>query len=389
MTTGEKIVKLRKQAGLSQEAFSEKLNISRQAVSKWENGTATPTNENLARIARIFGVQASSLLDDEDLIFNTADTIPQKEFTVEKAKNNVTNIFQSAAIIVLALAVIVQGISIGRLKSEINIISAQAADANRLQRELDSLRSYVYSLPAKYTENSKDFTDYQYGCTNYDYKTNCATLQFSVVPTNYTAYTQAKIVVKGSSETYSADAVLENDIFTATLDVYCEDNLSVYLYLTDNGQTRSFLLDYLPDPADNYRLGLTQSNFEGNMEIHTGELMIKGSYDVTVDYSVRENIEKSVYPVKAVLEIYAGKQLIKEVPYESIMEFDFIGEAKSYLDGTAEQHVATSVNFGQWMDITVTDENIKPGSEISFILRVHDNNGAEYTCNTDMFTHTV
>ncbi len=40
MTTGEKIVKLRKQAGYSQEAFSEKLGISRQAISKWENGVS-------------------------------------------------------------------------------------------------------------------------------------------------------------------------------------------------------------------------------------------------------------------------------------------------------------------------------------------------------------
>ena len=40
MTIGEKIVKLRKRNGMSQEAFSEKLDVSRQAVSKWENDTA-------------------------------------------------------------------------------------------------------------------------------------------------------------------------------------------------------------------------------------------------------------------------------------------------------------------------------------------------------------
>lgn len=56
MTTGEKIARLRKGNGLSQEQLAEMLGISRQTVSKWENGTAVPTRENLSRIADSFGV---------------------------------------------------------------------------------------------------------------------------------------------------------------------------------------------------------------------------------------------------------------------------------------------------------------------------------------------
>ena len=67
MTIGEKIVKLRKRNGMSQESFSEKLGVSRQAISKWENDTAQPTSENLAQIAKLFNVSISSLLDDEDI----------------------------------------------------------------------------------------------------------------------------------------------------------------------------------------------------------------------------------------------------------------------------------------------------------------------------------
>ena len=62
MTIGEKIVKLRKRNGMSQESFSEKLGVSRQAISKWENDTAQPTSENLAQIAKLFNVSISSLL---------------------------------------------------------------------------------------------------------------------------------------------------------------------------------------------------------------------------------------------------------------------------------------------------------------------------------------
>ena len=62
MTLGEKIRTLRKKAGLSQEALAEKLGVSRQAVSKWETGTADPSTSNLLALAKLFGVSAEELL---------------------------------------------------------------------------------------------------------------------------------------------------------------------------------------------------------------------------------------------------------------------------------------------------------------------------------------
>ena len=47
MKLAEKIVTLRKQKGLSQEALAEHLNVSRQAVSRWELGTALPDATNI------------------------------------------------------------------------------------------------------------------------------------------------------------------------------------------------------------------------------------------------------------------------------------------------------------------------------------------------------
>jgi len=45
MTLSEKLYTLRKQSGLSQEQLAEQLNISRQAISKWESGQAVPETE--------------------------------------------------------------------------------------------------------------------------------------------------------------------------------------------------------------------------------------------------------------------------------------------------------------------------------------------------------
>lgn len=62
MTTGERILKYRKEAGLSQEELSERVGVSRQAVSKWELDAALPETEKLLALARVFGVSVDELL---------------------------------------------------------------------------------------------------------------------------------------------------------------------------------------------------------------------------------------------------------------------------------------------------------------------------------------
>ncbi|OZU89427.1 transcriptional regulator [Virgibacillus indicus] len=64
MTFGEKLFKIRKEKGLSQEALAEKLNTSRQAISKWENGQGYPETEKLLMIGNIFEVSMDYLLKD-------------------------------------------------------------------------------------------------------------------------------------------------------------------------------------------------------------------------------------------------------------------------------------------------------------------------------------
>lgn len=64
MTFGEKLFKLRKENGLSQEALAEKLNTSRQAISKWENGQGFPETEKIILLGNIFEVSMDYLLKD-------------------------------------------------------------------------------------------------------------------------------------------------------------------------------------------------------------------------------------------------------------------------------------------------------------------------------------
>ena len=64
MTMGEKILALRKARGWSQEELAERVGVTRQAVSRWESGTAKPDADKTISICDLFGVSADYLLRD-------------------------------------------------------------------------------------------------------------------------------------------------------------------------------------------------------------------------------------------------------------------------------------------------------------------------------------
>lgn len=66
MELGKKIYRLRKLSGMTQEQLAGKLNVSRQTLSKWENGSSMPDVESVVRISVLFRVSLDELLLEED-----------------------------------------------------------------------------------------------------------------------------------------------------------------------------------------------------------------------------------------------------------------------------------------------------------------------------------
>ena len=65
MMLGDKIQRLRKEKGMSQEELALQLTVSRQAVSKWELGESIPDTENVIQLSKLFSVSTDFLLHDE------------------------------------------------------------------------------------------------------------------------------------------------------------------------------------------------------------------------------------------------------------------------------------------------------------------------------------
>lgn len=68
MTFGARLQQIRKAAGLSQEQLAELINMSRQAISKWETDQAIPDIEKVTLLCEIFKISADKLLGNEQLL---------------------------------------------------------------------------------------------------------------------------------------------------------------------------------------------------------------------------------------------------------------------------------------------------------------------------------
>lgn len=82
MILAEKIMSLRKQSGWSQEELAEKLDVSRQSVSKWESTTSIPDIEKILKMSELFGVSTDYLLKDskeENEIINVSEEVKNTE----------------------------------------------------------------------------------------------------------------------------------------------------------------------------------------------------------------------------------------------------------------------------------------------------------------------
>ncbi len=87
MIFADKLIRLRKKSGMSQEELAEKMNVSRQSVSKWEGAQSVPDLEKILQLGELFGVTTDYLLKDEmeDEEFVGKDTTGCRKVTLAEA----------------------------------------------------------------------------------------------------------------------------------------------------------------------------------------------------------------------------------------------------------------------------------------------------------------
>ncbi len=121
MSLAKKLVSLRTQKGLTQMDLAERLNVSRQAVSRWEVGAAVPSTDNLKILSELYGVSVDDILKGEAVVVpqNSDTTDASLGLPIETQQNRKGKIAIACLLILLTLAaILVAGVTKIREREE-------------------------------------------------------------------------------------------------------------------------------------------------------------------------------------------------------------------------------------------------------------------------------
>ena len=91
METKDIILELRMKKGLSQDELAEKIYVTRQAVSRWENGETTPNTETLKLLSKLFDVSINTLLGSPRQLICQCRGMPLDDATISKETDGIFN----------------------------------------------------------------------------------------------------------------------------------------------------------------------------------------------------------------------------------------------------------------------------------------------------------
>ena len=99
MSLAEKLVALRKQKGLTQMDLAEQLNVSRQAISRWEVGAAVPSIDNLRILSDIYEISVDYLLDDDASNIDKSTDVLDSENVEQSSRIKTLNYWKIISVI--------------------------------------------------------------------------------------------------------------------------------------------------------------------------------------------------------------------------------------------------------------------------------------------------
>lgn len=380
MKTGEKIAKLRKDKNISQEALAEMLGLSRQSVSKWENGSALPTMENLSRLANIFDVPVSYLLDDTQQENRTVKT--EAPLPAPERKNRKFPLRPLAAYVILAVFCMAFWVMDRRQSYD---MQNRLDRISRLESEISSLRGQISGLGySPSTVPNQDFADMSYKLLDYDTLTNTATLQFTAVPSSYTENTLFRVSVNSGGENVFADGQYSDGVFTAVVDVVCSDYMPVYFYLVEGQETKTYSFGALEDPSLAYVMKIKDFTVAGYAQSQKGKLYISGQVRATLSIPMYTGDQNTLLKKvkQATLTLTYGDKVIYKDNFEAILD-----ESTNFETSFTEEDSKAAYASGRLGNADITyfhylPEDIKAdvpsGANLKLTLDMTDTDGQKY-----------
>lgn len=241
MKFDENLRAFRKQKEFSQEYLAEKMNVSRQTISKWENGTAMPDLKKLTDLASLFDVSMDELLGTSAPDYKTSESDNaelenlKQAFDEYKIKNKKTTIIFGVVSTALVVALIVTTVnlsnSIANLQSRVNSLpSGQVI----YQNDSDDDGSILCDVDCYVSKVDKDNPDK-------------VEMTFTYAPKTYVKGTSVKFVVtdalKSTDPQTTFEAELSGNSFCAVIPIKMSGSNTVNVSVDDGTNVTSEQMD--------------------------------------------------------------------------------------------------------------------------------------------------
>lgn len=347
MRISEKILTLRREKGWSQEKLGEMLGLSRQAVSKWEAGSAAPTVDNLIELARVFGVSVDELLETghpgadasadatalpEDTSVSAAGVRALfAEFAAAQDKRARRQFMMAASGGVLLGALIIGAVIFGyayrrtvdELRTQIASVSGQVGGVSAsVYGQIDELRR---TLEEQLTRQESIMADYSWSVQAIEPTTDRATLRVEAMPKAY--HEGMQLVFAAAADGFeSVEAVAEEGTghrFSAVLTVPLAREIR--LSATVNGENNQ-LLETVTDLRAQHISTQTVEIYFGysySSGADTAEVSPEISVTTQSAYDANDALQLIGAPVRAGYQLKLGDELLEEGEITSVTQSEY------------------------------------------------------------------
>lgn len=383
LTIGERIAQIRKERGLSQEAFGETLGVTRQSISKWESNTSIPDVDKLLAMNRLYGVSIGWILGEE-----TAEDDNGKDLTEEQlrmaekiAEKYIASIPQPKQKrktwqkVLAATGVVVLGMWSLNLYNQVsslnNSYNSLANNMGMLQSNMHSQISSMASRVEEILEKQNHLlAAYETNIEGLDIEKETVTISASVVPKSYIEGMNVEFLFESGGELYTAAATEgAGNKFSCEHEFPYSDAISVSVVLYSGGIEQTQLVDFY----DGIESSTMIENWGGSA------CNLWGSVS-----NVRETETLCVYLSEPGKAWASGMVTTKKVVFRVFINDEFVEEIPARLtqnssEGTGDEMVATAdLNY----DLV---RGLKAQDTICIATVVTDNYDRTYMVSLDSF----
>lgn len=374
MKFNDNLLKMRKENNFSQEQLADKMSVTRQTISKWENGTAMPDLKKITELAELFGVSMDELLGTpaqkpanekadfhDDFLKEIEQQILELNDNSETQRNKLKKL--TGVVVILILLCIILFISFKvSFNDRINNLENQL---NALQSQVDMLRtSGNNASDSVYIDNFNDFKITKV----YDDKPYLVEIELKYTPDEYSK--NAKVfycVPQPDGSAKKLETLGEDGVFTlkTDYDLRTENNAEFSIIVEEDDKVERFRL-YDVNVFQKYRQFTFGSSY--STSCYNGEL------NIDVD-EYNNEVGNGLYWTQGAAAEIKSAVLVVENGGAVIYEEKLIITKRNKTD---EYGSEITVGYIDMFDKKISGVSTVNNLEIYFLLE--DKNGVVYKC---------